>query len=90
MGPPDRQGVGRNSFNGPCYKDVDMSFAKQLTFSLGDHPALIRFQANLYNILQSDQPDAALVWQRGNHDFQRDHSRDARDQSPLRFGARRG
>jgi len=46
-GPP---GVGRNSFNGPCYKDVDMSFAKQLTFSVGDHPALFRFQANLYNI----------------------------------------
>ena len=42
--------MGRNSFNGPCYKDVDMSFAKQLTFSLGDHQALIRFQANLYNI----------------------------------------
>ena len=46
-GPP---GVGRNSFNGPCYKDVDMSFAKQVTFSFGDHPALIRFQANLFNI----------------------------------------
>jgi hypothetical protein len=26
------------------------SFAKQLTFSLGDHAALFRFQANLYNV----------------------------------------
>jgi Carboxypeptidase regulatory-like domain len=49
-GNPGPPGVGRNSFTGPCYKDADMSFAKQVTFSLGDHPALIRFQANLYNI----------------------------------------
>jgi hypothetical protein len=47
-GPP---GVGRNSFNGPCYHDLDMSFAKQVTFKVRDHSALFRFQANLYNIL---------------------------------------
>jgi hypothetical protein len=28
-----------------------MSFAKQVTFSLHDHPALFRFQANFFNIL---------------------------------------
>jgi len=30
---------------------VDMSFAKQLTFNVRDHPTLIRFQANFFNIL---------------------------------------
>jgi hypothetical protein len=28
-----------------------MSFAKQVTFNLRDHPALFRFQANFFNIL---------------------------------------
>jgi hypothetical protein len=46
-GPP---GIERNSFNGPCYKDVDMSASKDVSFNLHDHPALIRFQANFYNI----------------------------------------
>jgi hypothetical protein len=50
-GTPGPPGVGRNSFNGPCYKDLDMSFAKQVTFNLHDHPTLIRFQANFFNIL---------------------------------------
>jgi hypothetical protein len=50
-GTPGPPGIGRNSFNGPCYKDLDMSFAKQVTFSLHDHPALFRFQANFFNIL---------------------------------------
>lgn len=49
-GTPGPPGVQRNSFNGPCYRDVDMSFAKQVTFSPHDHPVLLRFQANLYNI----------------------------------------
>ncbi len=50
-GTPGPPGVGRNSFNGPCYKDLDMSFAKQATFSIHDHPTLFRFQANFFNIL---------------------------------------
>ena len=49
-GKPGAPGIGRNSFNGPCYKDFDMSFAKQVTFSPHDHQFLVRFQANLYNI----------------------------------------
>lgn len=49
-GTPGPPGIGRNSFYGPCYKDVDMSFAKQVTFNVHDHPALIRFQANFFNI----------------------------------------
>lgn len=50
-GTPGPPGVGRNSFNGPCYKDLDMTFAKQVTFKMGDHNGLIRFQANFFNIL---------------------------------------
>jgi hypothetical protein len=50
-GTPGPPGVGRNSFNGPCYHDLDMSFAKQATFSIHDHPTLFRFQANFFNIL---------------------------------------
>jgi hypothetical protein len=50
-GTPGTPGVGRNSFNGPCYKDLDMTFAKQVTFRMMDHSGLIRFQANFFNIL---------------------------------------
>ena len=50
-GTPGPPGVGRNSFNGPCYKDLDMTFAKQVTFNVMDHNALIRFQANFFNLL---------------------------------------
>lgn len=46
-GPP---GIGRNSWNGPCYMDTDMSFAKQQTFSVLHHESQLRFQANFYNI----------------------------------------
>jgi hypothetical protein len=44
-------GIGRNSLRGPCYQDVDMSFAKEITHDFGEHHTLIRFQANMYNIL---------------------------------------
>ncbi|MGB9032367.1 MAG: hypothetical protein WCC27_19740, partial [Acidobacteriaceae bacterium] len=50
-GTPGPPGIGRNSFNGPCYHDLDMSAAKQVTFNIHDHPTLLRFQANFYNIL---------------------------------------
>lgn len=49
-GTPGAPGIQRNSFNGPCYRDVDMSFAKQVTFAPRDHGVTVRFQANLYNI----------------------------------------
>ncbi|HEX4007202.1 MAG TPA: TonB-dependent receptor [Acidobacteriaceae bacterium] len=48
-GTPGPPGIGRNHFNGPCYMDVDLSAAKQVTFSIHDHPALFRFQVNTYN-----------------------------------------
>lgn len=43
-------GIGRNSFRGPCYQDVDMSFAKQQSFEPLGHSVSVRFQANFYNI----------------------------------------
>ena len=44
-------GIGRNSFSGPCYVDTDMSFAKEVTFSLFKHQGMFfRFQANFFNI----------------------------------------
>jgi hypothetical protein len=44
-----RPGIGRNSFRGPCYQDVDLSLAKEFAFDLGDHHSLLRIQANMYN-----------------------------------------
>jgi len=43
-------GIGRNSWNGPCYLDTDMSFGKQFTFVARSHPVFFRFQANMFNI----------------------------------------
>ncbi len=43
-------GIGRNSFRGPCYQDVDMGFAKQQQFETLGHNVSVRFQANFYNI----------------------------------------
>lgn len=42
-------GIGRNSFRGPCYRDVDMSVAKQFAYDYGDHHTLLRLQANVFN-----------------------------------------
>ena len=43
-------GIGRNSFNGPCYRDVDLTLAKQVEFpTYGDQHATLRFQANMFN-----------------------------------------
>ncbi|MEO7028318.1 MAG: carboxypeptidase-like regulatory domain-containing protein [Acidobacteriaceae bacterium] len=43
-------GIGRNSFNGPCYRDVDLTLAKQVDFSaFGDQHAFLRFQATMFN-----------------------------------------
>lgn len=50
-GTPGPPGIGRNSFRGPCYRDLDMSFAKQVTFKVAHHTVLFRFQANAFNVL---------------------------------------
>jgi len=44
-----KPGIGRNSFRGPCYEDVDMSFAKEFSHDFGDRHTLLRLQANMYN-----------------------------------------
>jgi hypothetical protein len=43
-------GIGRNSFRGPCYLDVDLSVAKEVHFEALGHNELFRFQANAYNV----------------------------------------
>jgi len=48
--PTEGPGIGRNTFNGPCYLDTDMSFAKEQSFNVKDQPVQLRFQANFYNI----------------------------------------
>jgi hypothetical protein len=50
-----KPGIGRNSFRGPCYQDVDMSLAKEFAFDLGDHHNLLRIQANIFNVFNELQ-----------------------------------
>jgi hypothetical protein len=42
-------GIGRNSFRGPCYQDVDISLAKEFAHDFGEHHTMLRIQANMYN-----------------------------------------
>ena len=49
IGTPGAPGIGRNSWNGPCYLDTDLSAAKDQPFSVFGHEASARFQANFYN-----------------------------------------
>ncbi len=48
-------GIGRNSFRGPCYQDVDMSFAKEFAHDFSEHHTLLRLQANMYNVFNELQ-----------------------------------
>ncbi len=48
-GQPYTPAVGRNSLAGPCYRDVDLSLAKQVQFEGLGHTATLRFQASLFN-----------------------------------------
>ncbi len=42
-------GIGRNSFRGPCYQDVDISVAKEFGHEFGGHHTVLRVQANMFN-----------------------------------------
>ena len=44
-----KPGIGRNSFRGPCYFDVDLSAAKEFKYEVRGHSTLLRFQANAFN-----------------------------------------
>jgi hypothetical protein len=48
-------GIGRNSFRGPCYQDVDVSVAKEFAHDFGTHHTLLRLQANMYNFFNQLQ-----------------------------------
>ena len=48
-------GINRNSFTGPCYKDVDFSFAKEFAQNFGDRHTFVRIQANMYNAFNIPQ-----------------------------------
>jgi hypothetical protein len=49
IGTPGSPGIGRNSWNGPCYLDTDLSAARVQAFSVFGHETSVRFQANFYN-----------------------------------------
>jgi hypothetical protein len=42
-------GIGRNSFRGPCYHNLDLGVAKQFAYDFGEHHTLLRLQANFFN-----------------------------------------
>ncbi|MDW5267637.1 MULTISPECIES: carboxypeptidase regulatory-like domain-containing protein [Acidobacteriaceae] len=44
-----KPGIGRNSFTGACYRDIDISLAKEVQFEGLGHTATLRFQANMFN-----------------------------------------
>lgn len=50
-----KPGIGRNSFRGPCYQDVDLSFAKEFAHEFGSHNTLLRLQANMFNAFNIEQ-----------------------------------
>lgn len=49
IGAPGAPGIGRNSWNGPCYINTDLSAAKVQNFRIAGHDTSVRFQANFYN-----------------------------------------
>ena len=49
IGAPGAPGIGRNSWNGPCYLDTDLSAARVQAFNVLGHETSVRFQANFYN-----------------------------------------
>jgi hypothetical protein len=42
--------IGRNSQMGPCYRNIDITVAKQITLEGWGHTGVLRFQANMYNV----------------------------------------
>ena len=45
-----RPGIGRNSFRGPCYQDIDVGLAKEIPFHRIGERGLFRFQAQAFNV----------------------------------------
>ena len=45
-----RPGIGRNSFRGPCYQDIDIGVAKEIKMRIIGERGLFRFQAQAFNV----------------------------------------
>ena len=45
-----RPGIGRNSFRGPCYQDIDLGIAKEIPLHIIGERGLFRFQAQAFNL----------------------------------------
>ena len=43
-------GIGRNSFRGPCYQDIDLGIAKEIHLGVLGERGLLRFQAQAFNL----------------------------------------
>ncbi len=43
-------GIGRNSFRGPCYQQIDLSVGKEFRLPFLGDQALLRFQAQAFNV----------------------------------------
>ncbi len=54
IGAPGPPGIGRNSWNGPCYMDTDLTAAKEQPFSIAGHEGSFRIQANFYNAFNKE------------------------------------
>ena len=46
-----RPGIGRNSFRGPCYQDIDLGIAKEIPLTRLSEKAIFRFQAQAFNLV---------------------------------------
>ncbi len=46
-----RPGIGRNSFRGPCYQDIDLGIAKEIPVPVFGERGLFRFQAQAFNLI---------------------------------------
>ena len=44
-------GIGRNSFRGPCYQDIDLGIAKEIRLARFGDKTLFRFQAQAFNLI---------------------------------------
>jgi len=48
-------GIGRNSFRSGCYQDFDATFAKEFAHEFGSHNTLLRLQANVFNLFNTNE-----------------------------------
>lgn len=49
--PTNAPGIGRNSFRGPCYQQIDLSVGKEIRLPFLGEQGLIRLQAQAFNLI---------------------------------------